>query len=261
MNQETINEDLKFYSIKSISIATFFGGPIAAAILMRRNFLNLNEDQKALNSLFIGIISTILLFAAIFMIPEPVWDKIPGTILPAIYTGIIFLIADRTQGQTLKMHKENKGSFFSAWRATGIGLLFTLLMFVGIFGITFATDTGYEFDARLYDSKIEQFVRNEENALAVFDKFGFSSDEALLREFRSGKLLWAENVQITREIKEIDNLPPELLDIVGKLQTYSGLRVEFYDLFIKALSEQSDEYGFEIDRIAMMINQILSELN
>jgi len=261
MNQETLNEELQFYSLKSISIATFFGGPIAAAILMRRNFLNLNEDKKALNTLFIGILSTILLFVVIFSIPETVWDKIPNSILPAIYTGIIYLIAERYQGQTLKEHKENNGNFFSAWRATGIGLLFTLIMFVGIFGYVFATDTEYEFDADLYDIQIERFLRNEEKSLAVFDKFGYSNDEELLREFRSGKKLWEENYQITKDVKEIENLPLELIDLVGKLQTYSTLRIEFYELFIKALSEQTDEYGFEIDQLAMKINQILDELN
>lgn len=261
MTQETINEDLKFYSLKSISIATFFGGPIAAAILMRRNFLNLNEDKKALNSLFIGILSTILLFVIIFSIPETVWDKTPNSILPAIYTGIIYLIAERHQGQALKEHKENNGSFFSAWRAAGIGLLFTLIMLIGVFGYIFATDTEYEFDTNLYDFKIDQFLRNEEKALAVFEKIGYSNEERLLREFRKGKILWEENYQITKELKEIDNLPPELIDLVEKLQTYSTLRIEFYELFIKALSEQTDEYGFEIDQIAMKINQILNELN
>jgi len=254
-------EDLKFYSLKSISLATFLGGPIAAAILMRRNFLNLNEDKKALNSLFIGILSTILLFVVIFSIPESVWEKIPNTILPAIYTGIIYLIAERYQGQTLKEHKENNGSFFSVWRATGIGLLFTLIMLIGIFGYVFATDTEYVFDANLYDIKIEQFIRNEEKAIAVFDKFGYSNDDELQREFRSGKILWEENFQITKELKEIENLPLELIDLVGKLQTYSALRIEFYELFIKALSDQTDDYSFEIDRIAMKINQILNELN
>lgn len=261
MNQETLNQDLKYYSLKSISIATFLGGPIAAAILMRRNFLNLNEDKKALNTLFIGILSTILLFVGIFSIPETVWDKIPNSILPAIYTGIIYLIAERYQGQTLKGHKENSGSFFSAWRATGIGFLFTLIMFVGIFGYVFATDTEYEFDANLYDVKIERFIKNEEKAIAVFEKFDYSTDEELLREFRSGKKLWEENYLITKELKEIKNLPPELFAIVGKLQTYSNLRIEFYELFIKAISEQTDKYGIEIDRLAVKIDQILTELN
>ena len=256
-----MNEDLKFYSLKSISIATFFGGPIAAAILMRRNFLNLNEDKKALNSLFIGILSTILIFVGIFSLPETFLEKIPNSILPAIYTGIIYLIAERYQGQALKEHKENSGVFFSSWRATGIGMLFTLIMFMGIFGYLFATDTEYEFDANLFDIKTEQFIRNEEKAIAVFDKLGYSNEEELLGEFRKGKKLWEENHQITRELKEIDHLPPDLIDVVEKLQIYSSLRIEFYELFIKALSEQTDEYGLEIDRIAMKINQVLNELN
>lgn len=50
MNEKTTNEYVKFYSLRSISIATFLGGPIAAGILIRRNFLNQNDDKKAVNS-------------------------------------------------------------------------------------------------------------------------------------------------------------------------------------------------------------------
>ncbi|TVQ13910.1 MAG: hypothetical protein EA361_09050 [Bacteroidetes bacterium] len=260
MNQETNSEYVKFYSLESISLATFLGGPIAAAILMRRNFLNVNEDKKALNTLFIGILSTLLLFVGIFSLPESFWDKIPNFILPGIYTGIIFMIAERTQGQMIKEHKESKGSFFSAWKATGIGLLFTLIMLVGIFGYVFAFDTEFDFDAHLYDNKIEQFIQNEEVSVAVFNKFGYLDDEGLLKEFRSGKILWEENFEITREMEAIDNLPMELVEIVEKLQIYSSLRIEFYELFIKAISEQTDEYAYRIDRISNEINQILEEL-
>ena len=260
MNKDTINEYVKFYSLESISLATFLGGPIAAAILIRRNYLNVNEDQKALNTLFIGILSTLLLFTVIFSLPESFWDKIPNFIVPGIYTGIIFMIAERTQGQMIKEHKENNGSFFSAWRATGIGLLFTVIMLVGIFGYVFAFDAGYDFDAQLYDNKIEQFIQNEEVSVAVFNKLGYMDDADLISEFRSGKILWEENHEIAREMKSIDNLPLELVIIVEKLQIYSSLRIEFYDLFIKAISEQTDEYAYRIDRISSEINQILEEL-
>lgn len=261
MNKETIHEYVKFYSLESISLATFLGGPIAAAILIRRNFLNVNEDKKALNTLFIGILSTLLLFVGIFSLPESFWDKIPSYIVPGIYTGIIYLIAERMQGQLIRDHKENKGSFFSAWRATGIGLLFTLITTAGIFGYIFAFDTTYDFDAELYDNKIEQFIQNEETSLAVFNQLGYSDDTDLVDEFRSGKILWEQNYELTREMEAIENLPMELVVIVQNLKKYSSLRIEFHDLFIKALSEDTDEYNQKIDQKSNEIDQILNELN
>lgn len=261
MEQETNKEDLKFYSLKSVSIATFIGGPMAAAILIRRNFLNQNEDGKALNTLFIGIITTILLFVFIFSIPETFWDKFPNSIFPAIYTGIVYLIAERTQGRILKEHKENNGGFFSAWKAAGIGLIFTVITVAVVFGYFFLYDTEHDFDATLYDEKIEQFIQNEAASLAVFDKFDYLDENELIIELKSGILLWGENYEITREIQDIDNLPPILLGTIEKLQEYSSLRIEFYNLFIKALSEESDHYTHEIERVANEINRILAELN
>ena len=49
--EENITKDLKFYSQKSISIATFIGGPLAAGYLIRENYLELNKPNTAMRAL------------------------------------------------------------------------------------------------------------------------------------------------------------------------------------------------------------------
>jgi len=259
-NEEILDEKRKFYSLKSISIATFFGGPIAAGFLMRRNFLNLEEDNKAINSLLLGIFSTIIIFVIIFSLPESVVDTIPNYLIPAIYTGVVSLIADKYQGQKLAEHKENNGAFFSVWRGLGIGLIFTIIIVLVGLGYIYATNEVHNFDDKLYETKIEQFIQNEEIANEVFDKFDYLNDELLIEEFKIGKKLWEDNYYITNELKEIKNLPSEIIDLVESLQKYSSLRIELDGLFIKAFSEQSDEYDSEIERISLKIDQILKKL-
>ncbi|MFT7158343.1 MAG: hypothetical protein ACI8Q1_003374 [Parvicella sp.] len=87
--QENNTKDLRFYSQTAIGMATFIGGPIAAGYLIRENYLSLDQPDKGKKSLIIGIISTVLLFTGIFIIPESIMDKVPNQILPAVYTGII----------------------------------------------------------------------------------------------------------------------------------------------------------------------------
>ena len=85
-------ETVELYSQRAISIATYFGGPLAAGILARQNFINIGKDQLGKNALIVSIISTVLLFAGIFSVSEEIMDKVPNALIPLIYTGIIYLI-------------------------------------------------------------------------------------------------------------------------------------------------------------------------
>lgn len=76
------NKDtLKLYSQNAISVATFFGGPLAAGFLARQNFISLGKKESAKNSLIIGIVSTVLLFAAIFSVPDELINKVPRFVI------------------------------------------------------------------------------------------------------------------------------------------------------------------------------------
>lgn len=261
MKEETTHEYQKFYSLRSISIATFLGGPVAAGILIRRNFLNLNEDKKALNALFIGILSTLLLFVLLFSIPESTIDRIPSSLIPAIYTGLIYLVANKLQGEILQDHKDNRGEFYSAWRATGIGLVFSLLIVAGVVGYIYASEPDYDFDIATYENNINRFAENETRALEVYEKMDYLDEDELIDEIKYGKNLWAQNVVLTGEILTIDNLPENLENFVSKLKTYSELRITLHDLLIKAITEETDEYGSRIENVVLQIEMIMEELN
>lgn len=130
--QDTKN--LKLYSQKAIGLATFIGGPIAAGYLIRENYLSLDKPDEGKNALLISIVATVLLFTGIFMIPESIMDKVPNQIIPMIYTGIIYLIVEKIQGELLNKHKENEYAFYSRWNAAGIGLISLVILLSGIFG-------------------------------------------------------------------------------------------------------------------------------
>lgn len=81
-----LSKPIKLYSLRSIVVVTFIVGPIATGILLRRNFKNLNEPQKARIALYLGILSMVLIIIVLVMLPESLVDSIPQVIIPLVYT-------------------------------------------------------------------------------------------------------------------------------------------------------------------------------
>lgn len=121
------------YSQRAILVATFFGGPMAAGILARQNFINLGDEKRGNQAFYIGIIATVLVFGLLFSLPQEWIEKIPRLAIPTVYMGIIYFLIQKFQGNELEHHKENQAPFYSLWKAFGIGLLCLLAMFVALF--------------------------------------------------------------------------------------------------------------------------------
>lgn len=255
---------IKLYSQRAITIATYFGGPLAAGYLVKKNFEVLDQPDNARKSLIIGIISTILLFAGIFSIPEPIIDKIPQPLIPLIYTAIIYSIVERIQGENLKQHKESGGEFYSGWKAAGVGAIAMIILIAGIAGIAFfagdLSNKTADFDTSTYDREVANFVLNENKAIAVFNVIETSKPDYLIKEFSKGVILWKENKEVVGRLNSIDNLPQELIAQNAKLLKYCDLRIHHNELIIKAIIEDTDKYVSEIEQIGLEINEILKEL-
>lgn len=257
-----MEETNKLFSQRAIAIATYFGGPAAAGYLVKKNYESYDQSEKGKKAFIIGIISTFVIFAGIFSIPEQIIDKIPNALIPAIYTGIIYLIVEKIQGQWLKEHKESGGEFYSGWKATGIGAIFMVILLAMIAGTAFiAGDLSKpDFDATTYDTEVAKFVENENQSLAVFNVINTAEPQYLIKEFSKGIVLWKENKEIVNRLNSIENLPSELLAQNKKLLKYCDLRIQHNEIIVKAISEETDKYVSEIDRIGIEINKILEEL-
>lgn len=259
-----MEEVQKFYSQRAIAIATYFGGPLAAGYLVKKNYETLGQPGNARKSLIIGIIATILLLTGIFSLPKGTIDKIPNALFPLVYTGIIYLLVEKFQGKSLKNHKEAGGVFYSGWKAAGIGAIAMLVLLLGIALTAFIagdlSNARLGFNTATYDKKVAKFVENENKALAVYSVIGTQKSDYLIKEFTKGIALWNENKKIVKELSTIENLPPKLINQNKLLLRYCNLRVEHSKIIIKAISENTDKYAPEIEKIGLEIGKVLEEL-
>ena len=258
-----MEEPKKLFSQRAIAIATCFGGPAAAGYLVKKNYEAYDQEDNGKKALFIGIVATLLLFAGIFSMPENILDKIPNPLIPAVYTGIIYLIVEKLQGSWIKAHKESGGEFFSAWKATGIGAVFMVMLLAVIAGAAFISGdlSKPDFDAAAYDQGVAEFSENERRSLAVYEVADSAEPQYLIRKFSEGIVLWKQNKEIINKLNAIENLPAELQVQNQRLLKYCDLRMAHNEVIVKAISEDTDRYVSEIDRIGMEINKVLEELD
>jgi len=117
-------------------------------------------------------------------------------------------------------------------------------------------------DIGKYDEKMNEFVATEAKALAVFSLPAYTSTEEFVTEFNKGINYWNENLKLIESLNDLD-LPQPLVERNVKLKQYCELRIKSYELYSKAVSEDTDKYDTEIrdynKKMEMLIKEISSE--
>ena len=123
----------RIYTNKIISIATFFGGPLAAGFLIGYNFKILGDSENQRYSIIIGIISTLVFFELLFLVPDKIMNSIPNAMIPSLCTAIIYFIVHKIQDDKINEAIKNGVQKASGWKAVGIGLLCSIFIVGYIF--------------------------------------------------------------------------------------------------------------------------------
>ena len=259
VQEQNKTKDLKFYSQRAIGIATFFGGPLAACYLVRENYLALNKPDEAKKALLYGLLATVVVLGFIFMMPDGVMDKVPNQVIPLIYTAIIYYVVEYTQGDTLKLHEKFGNEFISGWKAALVGFVAMLIFLSIIFGYAFLFEN--EENLELYDSKMELFSKNETESLEFYKYLALEDKASLLKRLNEEVIpKWNENTEIIKKMNQLDGLPEEVQEQNKILLRYSELRLESFKLLKKAISEDTNIYDGQLDKIHSQIEQELSKL-
>lgn len=129
----------KIYKDGALKLAAFLGGPLAAGFLFSENFKTLGNPNKVRITWIVTIVSTVVIFGGLFLIPDDV--KIPNMVIPLIYTGIAMLLFKKYQEEDVLNHIASGGSVHSWRRVVGLSLLGLLITIVPIFSYAFLSDT------------------------------------------------------------------------------------------------------------------------
>jgi hypothetical protein len=126
-------KQVALYSITSIGVATFLGGPLATGILAAINFRRFARGRAARVALLLGVLASIVLFGGIFLLPEEIVNRIPRTLLPAIYVPLAILWMRQAQGAELaKRFSNGTARKASGWSTTGISVACLIAYFAVI---------------------------------------------------------------------------------------------------------------------------------
>jgi hypothetical protein len=125
----------KYYSEKQIYLATFFGGPIPPGILIYRNFKNLGQERRAITTLMLTFVFTILLFYGLFLIPDAISDKIPNVVFSSFYTLVVYLVYHNYFAKTINPKIAEKENKFSNGRVVAFTVMGFVINLIIIFGM------------------------------------------------------------------------------------------------------------------------------
>ncbi|MDP4664456.1 MAG: hypothetical protein NWS74_12360 [Salibacteraceae bacterium] len=259
MLDEQPEHSFQLYSKRSILGATFLGGPLAAGILMHINFKNAGEQELANRSLLIGIVTSFLLILLLLILPENVLDAMPNSVFPLVYTGIVYLLLDRYQGDMLKAHESQFKPFYSWIKAALIALLSAVLFLGGAVAAAMLPSANVTDIA--YDKGIVQFSENESEALRVFDMMDTESGSDIIQFIqRKGIPLWMANIEILNDLDQLDDLDSELIDQNKLLREYCQLRVKSYHALSESLKDSTPENFARFEALSEQIEVILGKL-
>lgn len=163
------------FTLRSITIATFLGGPLAAGVLIYRNFVCFGRRKAAYATLALGLFLIISAVFVLMTIPEKLDSIYIKMVIPAFYTTAVALFAKKYQGHLIEEHLK-KGFDKAAWWLTP---LFSAAMLATVVVIYYASMLSLPFKG--YE-KIDFLYRNVRlHAQSEIEEKDFEKIAALIK--------------------------------------------------------------------------------
>jgi hypothetical protein len=108
----------RFYTPGQITWAAFLGGPLAGFWFISKNFLFLNEPEKAKTAIAYGVAASFVLGAIVLVLNKIFPHFSPDEVLPFAYAGAVGAYARTVSLPLLSADAALKGS---TWHVFGLG--------------------------------------------------------------------------------------------------------------------------------------------
>jgi hypothetical protein len=114
----------RLYDPGAVGLATFFGSPIAGAILMAMNYRRLGKGDKGLLAVVLSLVATAAIIA--FAMTKPAAGS---SVLGIVLFVCMWQVAKATQGKAVEAHVARGGALASKWTAFWLGVLMLTMIF------------------------------------------------------------------------------------------------------------------------------------
>lgn len=227
VSQSTPKPTRPLYSIATIGLAAFLGGPLGACYVLHYNFKVLEQHDHAKWTWIIGGVVTLFLLVGMIGLPAEAVQQLPQFLVPTVTVGVTVGIAHYFQGTALELQQDERLPAAPMWKAALIALGFTLLTLLGIFLLSFVLPTG---DETAYQEQFDRFYTNEEESLKFYDLLESNvNDSTLLQELEQSCIpLWKENITLAEGFLAVDGLEDPEGD-VARLLEYAELRLAIFE--------------------------------
>ena len=125
--------DKKVYTERALRIATYFGGPLVAGYFLSENFKLFNEEDFSRRLQLGSILFAIVFVEIVMLIPDSVFDKIPGVWLPLVYVFISYGIYSKYQDKRVEKFLNSGGEKQSIWNIIAVTLIGMIITFAYIY--------------------------------------------------------------------------------------------------------------------------------
>ena len=117
------------------------------------------------------------------------------------------------------------------------------------------------FDSQKYEQGMDQFYANEEKVSPLYASLQQAyTQEISTQVHEKGIPAWKQNIEILKELEQLENLPEAYQRENQLLRSYCQLRLEVFSLMDKALREGTDQYEAQIHARHEEIEVILNKL-
>jgi len=165
------------YSPRQIQVATFLGGPLAAAYFLKRSFESIGKTALANKCFLICLIGGVIILGILPFLPE----ETPNTLIPIAYLIPVIALLKKDYLTKQEITESEVYKFESNWKVFGISLGATLVYAILAFGVVWFTQSD--------DDVAQYLVENVNNSDIELNENYFIKLEALKDPNGSGAFL------------------------------------------------------------------------
>lgn len=139
----------KLYSARAITIGSFFGGPLAATVLIGNNFRAFGDQRRQRLTYLLGLTLSVGLAWLLINLPEQALSRTPNVVFASLIASIVYLLTEKLQGSVLREHFASNGQRASGWAAFGWSVLSLVLYLAIAVGLAWNLPP-YDFEKSTY---------------------------------------------------------------------------------------------------------------